>query len=288
MIIMNKQERILLAVLAHPDDESFGMGGTLAYYASLGVKVYLICATNGEVGTVPPEMLEGFDSISALRQEELQCAAQCLKLTDVFFLGYRDSGMPNTADNHHPHALAAQDLNNVAEEIAVIIRKIHPQVVLTFDPIGGYKHPDHIAIHQATVKAFQLSADKNFLSEEAVFQPQKFYFHFMPKNMWRLTLFFMPFFGIDPHHFGRNKDIDLVELVKESKFPTHARIDYSKVALAKEQAAACHASQLLGGPPRNGIIGWLLQRSGKTDHYMRAYPPPENGIIETDLFNGIP
>ncbi len=284
---MSVVERRLLTVLAHPDDESFGMGGTIAYYAAQGVKVYLICATNGDLGTVPPDMLNGFDSVAALRRHELQCAANVLKLSEVIFLGYRDSGMAGTADNHHPQALAAQNLEHVAQQIAEIMRQIKPQVVLTFDPIGGYKHPDHIAVHQATVRAFSLAGDESFSCSFPPYQPLKLYFNFFPRTKWRWTLKLMPLFGIDPRHYGKNKDINLVELIDQSNFPTHARINYRPVAKAKEQAAACHASQLSGGPPRWGIIGWLMQRNSTVDHFMRAYPPPKPGIIETDLFEGV-
>ena len=90
---MDENKKVLLAVLAHPDDESFGMGGTLAYYASKGVDVYLVCATRGEVGDVDPKYLEGFHSIAERREAELRCAAGILDLAGVTFLNYRDSGM---------------------------------------------------------------------------------------------------------------------------------------------------------------------------------------------------
>ena len=104
----------LLAVLAHPDDESFGMGGTLALYAARGVDVHLICATRGEVGEVSPELLAGFGSVAELRESELRCAAGHLGLKGVHFLEYRDSGMEGSPDNKHPQALAAQPLEAVA------------------------------------------------------------------------------------------------------------------------------------------------------------------------------
>jgi LmbE family N-acetylglucosaminyl deacetylase len=96
----------MLVVLAHPDDETFGLGGTLALYAMQGVKVHLICATRGEVGTVAPEFMEGYSSIADLRVDELLCASELLGLEQVHFLDYRDSGMEGTADNEHPKALA--------------------------------------------------------------------------------------------------------------------------------------------------------------------------------------
>src|SRR5512135_954393 len=115
MLPMAKQT--LLAVLAHPDDESFGMGGTLALYAARGVEVHLVCATRGEVGDVAPDLLQGFNSIADLRESELRCAAGILGLAGVHFLDYRDSGMPGSPDNQHPKALAFQPLDEVAANV---------------------------------------------------------------------------------------------------------------------------------------------------------------------------
>src|SRR5690242_21445495 len=91
--------KTILAVLAHPDDESFGLGGTLALYANKGYATYLVCATRGEVGTVDEEHLNGFKDIAELRTDELMRAAKHLGLKDVFFLGYRDSGMPRSEEH---------------------------------------------------------------------------------------------------------------------------------------------------------------------------------------------
>ena len=155
------QKKVLLAVLAHPDDETFGTGGSLAYYASIGVDVHLVCATRGEVGDVSPELMEGFTSVAELRENELRCAAGYLGLTDVHFLDYRDSGMSGSINNQHPRALAAADLNKVTGEVVHYIRLLRPQVVITFDPIGGYMHPDHIAIQKAAERAFYAAGDQD-------------------------------------------------------------------------------------------------------------------------------
>ena len=102
--ILNRPAQRLLAVLAHPDDESFGMGGTLALYAQRGVEVHLICATRGEAGMMDAEHLQGYTSTADKRETELRCAARILGLREVHFLDYRDSGMPGSADNQHPQA----------------------------------------------------------------------------------------------------------------------------------------------------------------------------------------
>jgi LmbE family N-acetylglucosaminyl deacetylase len=277
----------LLAVLAHPDDETFGMGGTLALYASRGVEVHLVCATRGEVGDVDPSLLQGFRSIEERRESELCCAADELHLAGVHFLGYRDSGMPGSPDNQHPNALAATPVEVVAVRVADYIRKLKPQVVVTFDPLGGYKHPDHIAIHKATVRAFHLAGDPDFHSNYPPYSPQKLYFQVYPKKLARFLVRLMPLVGRNPRRFGRNKDIDLVDLMQDSDFPVHAQIDISSVLERREAAMACHASQLPGGPPRSGLLRALTGRLGGKELFMRAYPPVENGRRERDLFKDV-
>jgi len=286
---MNNEEvkPVLLAVLAHPDDETFGIGGTLALYASRGVDVHLVCATRGEAGEVDPELLEGFDSVAERRVYELRCAAQILGLAGVHFLDYRDSGMPNSQDNQHPRALAAVPVEEVAAHVVETIRRLKPQVVVTSDPIGGYKHPDHIAVHKATVMAFFLASDPSFKSELPVFQPKKLYYTLIPKRHLRMVMRIMPLFGMDPHRFGSNKDVDLWELVKEGDFPVHAEIDYQSVADKRADATACHASQLGGAQLRRGPVGWFLRWLNRKESFMRAYPPAESGLQEDDLFAGV-
>jgi LmbE family N-acetylglucosaminyl deacetylase len=278
---------VLLAVLAHPDDESFGIGGTLALYASRDVDVHLVCATRGEAGDMPPELLEGFGSAAERREHELRCAADVLDLAGVHFLDYRDSGMPGSPDNEHPRALAAAPVEQVAAHVAHYIRLLRPQVLLTSDPIGGYKHPDHIAIHRATVEAFRLAAAPEFQDELPPHRPDKLYYYVFPKGLLRFAVRLLPLFGLDPRRFGRNGDIDLLSLVEEGDFPVHAAIDFRKVIDKREAAAACHASQLGGGAPRRGPMGWLMRWFGRKEQFMRAYPPPEPGLSERDLFAGI-
>ncbi len=274
-----------MAVLAHPDDESFGTGGTLALYAQRGMSVHLVCATRGEVGSVPDEMMKGFTEIGELREHELRCAAEILGLKEVHFLGYRDSGMPGSHDNSHPRALAAAPVEQVVERLVPLMRRLRPQVVITFDPIGGYCHPDHVAINRATVQAFHVAGDPSYACEDLPpYQPQKLYFHTFPRRLMRLFVNVLSLFGVDPHRFGRNKDIDLVQIT-EPDFPVHARINYRSVVDAKQQASACHASQT--GPPSGGLLGLIFRLGAPQETYMRAYPPASAGLRERDLFEGV-
>lgn len=283
---MSTEKRKLLVVMAHPDDETFGTGGTLAYYASKGVEVHLICATRGEVGDVEPEMLVGFESIADLRESELRCAAETLGISQVHMLDYRDSGMPGSIDNVHPRALAAAPVEKVAGEIVQYIRELKPEVVITFDPIGGYHHPDHIAIHNATVKAFYAAADGEQYKDDGLepFQSNKLYFHTFPKGFMKAALFFLRLFGKDPTKFGKNGDINLVPIA-EAKFPINARVDYRSVLEKRDKASACHASQ--GGVQMtSGVMSLMRKIFGISDQFMRAYPAPGKHV-ERDLFEGI-
>jgi len=276
----------LLAVLAHPDDETFGMGGTLALYASRGVCVHLVCATRGEVGTVDADCLEGYSSIAELREAELRCAAGNLGLAGIHFLGYRDSGMPGTPDNLHPQALAAAPREEVVGKVVEAIRQIRPQVVITFDPIGGYRHPDHIAIQQATVEAFAVAGDPDRYPEcLPAYAPQRLYFQTISKAFLRLVVRILPVFRQDPHHFGRNHDIDLASLAIED-FPVNAVIDYAPVARKRAEAAACHASQG-GADMTRGIQGWVMRFNRSRELFMQASPPPQDGKVSRDLFQGV-
>ena len=277
-------ERRLLAVFAHPDDETFGAGGTLALYARRGVEVHLVCATRGEVGEAPPGW-KGFASIGEMRESELRCAAQILGLAGVHFLGYRDSGMPGSPENTHPQALAAAPLREVARATARHIRRLRPQVVITFDPIGGYRHPDHIAAHRATVEAFRLAADPASYPEDGTpYSPQKLYFHTFPHGFLRWAARVLPWIGQDPRHFGKNRDIDITALA-EMDFPVHAKIDIRPVLEVKQKASACHSSQ--GGGAMAGFQRWFSRLVGGAETYMRAHPLPPPAQTERDLFAGV-
>ena len=277
----------LLACLAHPDDESFGPGGTLALYSSRGVEVHLVCATNGDVGTVDPEYLRGFENIAALRQAELDCAVQALGIHELHMLGYRDSGMPGSEENKHRDALAAAPLSEVVDRLVQIIREVRPQVVLTFDPIGGYFHPDHIRMHEATVEAFHAASDPSRLPDATpVYRPQKLYYHTFSRRWLKVAVRIMPLLGRDPTRWGRNDDIDLTEVSKHD-FDIHASIDVTEALEAKEMAAACHASQREDADSRGGLLTWIRDALNQRENFSRAFPPADDGLQEEDLFEGV-
>lgn len=275
----------MLAVFAHPDDESFGPGGTLALYSWAGAAVHLVCTTGGEAGTIDAQFLERYGSPRAVRTAELQCAARHLGLAEVELLGYRDSGMAGTPDNQHPQALVQAPLPQLTAQIVHAMRRVRPHVVLTFDPIGGYRHPDHIATHEATVAAFRLAGDAGFADALPPYQPQKLYYVVFPRALLRLFVQVMPLLGKDPRRFGRNQDVDLTRLV-DTTFPVHARIDYRRVERQRHAAVQCHASQIVSPTLTQSVIGSLSRLMAGGETFMQAVPAPGKRI-ERDLFAGV-
>ena len=145
----------LLAVFAHPDDESMGMGGTLAKYAAQGVETYLVCASRGERGWFgPEEQNPGLSALGQLREKELENAVRELGIKGLYFLDYSDGEVDGAA---HADAIG---------KIATHIRRTMPQVVVTFPPDGNYGHPDHIAVGQFKSAAIVCAADANYTDTE--------------------------------------------------------------------------------------------------------------------------
>lgn len=278
-------KRRLLITTAHPDDESFGPGGTLAKYAHEGVAVYLACATRGEAGGSDEQDLGACEDLACRREKELRCAAQVLGLADVFLLGYRDSGMAGSAANRHAGALVQADTEEVARKIVDLIGRLRPQVILTSDPYGGYGHPDHIAIHRATLRAWELCRSGAVLPEA---MPQKLYYSTFPRTLLRWSVRLMPLLGRDPRAVGANKDIDLIEVMKHA-VPITTRVNTMAYYEIAERASACHASQLSGPSSVSGWMPrWLLRRVRGFDTFHRAYPPFVAGErAERDLFEGV-
>ncbi|GBF04283.1 LmbE-like protein [Deinococcus aerius] len=150
---MTSPQPTLLAVFAHPDDEAFGVGGTLTHYARKGVRVLLACATRGEAGkiTVPGMTV---DDLGQQREAELRAACRALEISEPIFLDYHDSGRFERTRYDDPLALMNVNPLDVEVKLCALIADVQPQVMITFDPHGAYGHIDHLQIHRATVAAF--------------------------------------------------------------------------------------------------------------------------------------
>jgi LmbE family N-acetylglucosaminyl deacetylase len=284
-------------ILAHPDDESFGPGSTLARYAAEGVHVHYLCGTRGESGTVDAALLNGHADVAALRSAELRCAADALGLAGVHFLGYRDSGMHGSADNLYPASLFQAPLDDVADRIAGYFDQLRPDVVITHDQFGGYGHPDHIKLHHAVLRVYakrygvtiDVSRWRNSepkptvtvtKDDDAAVAPP-LYFATIPKGLVRFGVRVLPWFRQNPRAFGRNKDIDLTQIASWD-LPSTTQLQTGSYASVKERASACHASQQ---PPSQApfVLRMFFRLGRGTEHFSRVYPSAPPRRVETRL-----
>ncbi len=285
------QKRVLISY-AHPDDESFGNGGLIAKYVDEGADVYLICATDGDVGTIPEDMKGQYDTIRELRLSELECANEVLKFKRMFLFHYKDSGMMGSETSEDPDCLWAtwnREPEAVTKRVVEVIREIKPQVVITFNKYGGYGHPDHIAIQQATTNAFDLAGDPNYLTDGLqAYQPQKLYYSSIPSALLKFALFTMRLRRMDTKRMGTNKDIDFDAIIDHIE-PTHAKVYIAEYLDKWDEASACHKSQGGGG---GGFFGrfpkWLQKILRGKQGFTRVYPKPvSDRVDETDLFDNV-
>jgi LmbE family N-acetylglucosaminyl deacetylase len=168
----------VLVVLAHPDDEIFH-GGVLANLSERGARVTLACATDGEAGRPHPS-IGPVDDLGALRVEELRVSCARLGLEEPVLLRFHDSARNERQRHDDPHALANVDMLDVEAAIRGIIAEVKPHVVVTFEPHGGYYHPDHVAIQRATTAAFFSSG---VLGDEA---PERLFYATMLSDVFRV------------------------------------------------------------------------------------------------------
>jgi LmbE family N-acetylglucosaminyl deacetylase len=280
-------KKTLLAVVAHPDDESYGIGGTLARYAAEGVEVHVAVATDGAAGSVDENWNGNRSKLAQVREEELKAAAKVLGAR-LHILGYRDSGYLGDPANEHPQAFANLELEEPVGRVVELIRTLRPQIVITHDETGGYFHPDHIQCYKVTTAAFDASGDPEQypnIGPEA-YRPERLYYSAFSQAMTRRFIFLMRLRGQDPTKIGRNSDIDLTQLGVPDEQIT-AEIGYGKYWDVKSMASAQHASQGGGTGFSRLLPVWLQKLFLAKESYIRAYPPAPAGFKEADLFDSL-
>jgi len=273
-----KRVRRLLAVLAHPDDESLGVGGTLARCVAEGVEVFLVTATRGEAGRFRGHRRgegphPGPDALAGIREAELRAAAEVLGLREVTVLGYPDQRL----DGAEPREAIGR--------IAAEVRRIRPDVVVTFGPDGAYGHPDHIAISQYTTAAVVAAADPGSVDEgsgaAAPHAVSKLYYLAWPDEMWAAYQAAVQTLSVT---------VDGVER-HATPWPDWAIttvVDTSEAWPTVWRAVSCHESQLAAYgrlrdlPPEHHRALWGRQA------FYRALSTVNGGRArETDLFEGV-
>src|SRR5438105_11221808 len=175
-------QRTLVAVHAHPDDECIGTGGILARYGAEGVRTVLVTCTDGAVGEISDPALATPENLVEVRARELDESVRILRVQRLVKLGYRDSGMAGTADNTNPASFHEANFEQAVERVVRVVREERPQVVVTYDERGGYGHPDHVRTHEVAVAAFDAAADaERFPSAGAAWAPSKLYYTVFPR-----------------------------------------------------------------------------------------------------------
>lgn len=255
-------DKRLMAIFAHPDDEG-QIAGLMAMYGSRGAEVSLVSATRGELGSISdPSLLQG-RTMGELREEELRCVCNVLGVKNLEFLDYQE-GLFHMANPEE-----------VIDKISEIIRKLAPQIVVTFGPEGVYEHRDHVAISRWVTSAFHAVRQEN-LSHGSQF-PLRLYDTAYPRSLFERLRTQGIEFKIDIGGV-----LHWIQGVPDEKITTV--IDISDFRLQKIEAFRCHASQLRPGDFRWMIMEGRLMELLATERLVRVFPPPPgNGQIERDL-----
>lgn len=287
--------RRLLLVHAHPDDESINNGATMAAYASAGTHVALVTCTLGEEGEViPPELAhlaaDREDSLGAHRIGELAAAMRELGVQDHRFLGgpgrFRDSGMMGLGQNHRAGAFWNTPVDEAAPYLVEVIRSLRPQVLVTYDPNGGYGHPDHIQAHRVATRAAELAAEAGYRRDLG--EPHtigKVYWNRVPRTVAEEGFARLRAAGAD---FPGVADVgDVPGVVDDARIT--AEIDGTEFVAAKSAAMRAHASQIAVDGPFFALSNDLGQPLFQREYYelVRGASGAPEGERETDLFAGV-
>lgn len=217
----------LLIVLAHPDDEIFH-GGVLANLSERGVRVTLVCATDGEAGRPHPSV-GPVEDLGAMRVEELKLSCARLGIEEPVLLRFHDSARKERQRLDDPHALANVDMLDVEATLRAVIAEVKPHVIITFEPHGGYYHPDHLAIQRAATAAFFSSG---VMGQDA---PERLFYATLLSNTLRLLAEESRGRGItdglDPDVFGIHPDMVAVS------FDARPYVDRKFSALSAHRSA---------------------------------------------------
>src|SRR5256885_5113166 len=227
----------LMAVHAHPDDESSSTGGVLAAYGDQGVRTVVVTCTNGEFGDAPGGVKPGQDghdeqAVAQLRLAELRQACKILGVTDPEPLGYHDSGMPDWDYKDRPSAFCNIPTAEVAARITALIERYRPQVVITYDPTGPYQHPDHVHAAEAAVSAAAGSGI-----------PAKLYFTALRGSDWQKVWQALRDAGLDvPDRPAAGPQVRQQMAETERRITT--TVDIRPVLARKRDALFAHTSQI--------------------------------------------
>lgn len=273
-----------LACFAHPDDEAFSCAGVMALNHRRGIYNALICATRGETGEISDPALATHENLGIVRAKELADAGREMGLDALHFLGYRDSGMAGTPDNEHPKAYAQASAEAVVPRLVRHLREIRPHVVLTFDPSGGYGHPDHIAIHKHTTAAFHAAADPAYRPELGEpWQAKRLFYPAIDRDLFEAVAEQIKAQGEEPPEWGIGEE-------EEDFWPEqtiHAKVNIGAVIEQKLSALTSHRTQLGPDHPFMRVSRDFLRERLTEEWFELAWPEQPSEHLLTDLFEGL-
>ena len=268
----------LMAVHAHPDDEASSTGGVLASYSAQGIRTVVVTCTNGEFGDAPGQVKPGQaghdeQAVAQLRLAELRQSCKILGVTSLELLGYHDSGMPEWEYRNRPDAFCNIPQDVVAGRITALMERYQPQVVISYDPMGAYQHPDHVHAARSAAAA----ADASQI-------PAKFYQIALRRSGWRKIRDALIAAGEPVEEWEETpEDREKMEL-EEQRITTTVNI--SDVLALKREALMSHASQIADSwfskiPPAVAadVFG--------EESFVRVIDRTGATVPETDLFAGL-
>jgi LmbE family N-acetylglucosaminyl deacetylase len=267
----------LMGIWAHPDDESFGMAGTMARARSAGQRVAIVCATRGEEGKIADPALATPENLGEVRERELRAACAAVGVSDVSFLDYRDGH------------LAEADPDQAVGRIVFHLRRFRPDVVVTFPPNGGYGHPDHMAIHRFALAAIAAATDPARYPEQVragltPFRVRKVYYGAMPRERLLAMVEEARKQGQDFIPGGDAGTIPLEEMgTPMADITTFVRLNDAEFE-AKRHSMAAHATQMPADSPFAKATPEQLREFMGMEVFQlvpppvsdRAYPTPED------------
>jgi N-acetyl-1-D-myo-inositol-2-amino-2-deoxy-alpha-D-glucopyranoside deacetylase len=237
-------QRRLMAVHAHPDDESITTGGLLARCDLAGIHTCLVTCSDGRYGPVNPELGVTLspDELAVVRAEELEAAARELGVQEVHRLGYHDSGMTGASTTQAPLAFWSQQVDHLVERVVRLIRAFRPHVLVTYDPFGCTGHPDHIQAHRVAVLAVEAAAEEHMYTAAGA--------------PWMVSCLFYPVYPVsamrgfiaeslgrgDPHPMG-GLAAEEINYTRPDETVTHL-VDIREVYAQKRDALHRHRTQV--------------------------------------------
>lgn len=281
----------LLAVRAHPDDESSATGGLLAKYGALGLRTGVVICTGGEEGEIhDPDLVyeEAFPRLGEIRERELRTACEVLGVAELRLLRYRDSGMDGTPSNAHPDAFCNADVDEAAKKLAAIIRDLRPTVIVTDNEHGGYGHPDHIMSHRITVRAWPLAADANSALPGDPWEPARLYVMASNARPWERMIELMREEGLDTSEIEKRMRRQRRRRREREReippTPITAAIDVSEHVEIRQRALLSHRTQIQPDSFGMSLPPHLWPRAFGVTYLHRLHPPPVDGEVDEDLF----